>query len=190
MPFERTMYRFPNGHFREQLVSPDYGYLDRFTNPRTSRLYLYLIPISEPTRLRRPSFAVFCLNTKHSQTKQIHAKDKHYTKHKIQDIKYKNSESKEKCNLFLTTLREQARFSLKQTKIDGPLPHKKEIKIQVGGLLGLQRLIEQTDDKNISDIIALLKNTTSKYKSIENFPYDDIIQSIVNFEIRSKHKSR
>ena len=105
-------------------------------------------------------------------------------------VKCNNLESKEKCNLFLTTLREQARFSLKQTKIDGPLPHKKEIKIQVGGLLGLQNLIEQSENKNISNIIALLKNAISKYVSIENFPYEDIIQSVVNFEIRSKHKSK
>ncbi|MFV2059361.1 MAG: hypothetical protein ACC653_01685 [Gammaproteobacteria bacterium] len=105
-------------------------------------------------------------------------------------VKCNNLKSKENCKHFLITLREHARFSLKQTKIDGPLPHKKEIKIQIGGLLGLQRLIENSEDTNISNIIELLKNAITKYQSIENYPYDDIIQSVVNFEIRTKHKNK
>jgi hypothetical protein len=105
-------------------------------------------------------------------------------------VKCNNLESKKTCSLFLITLREQARFSLKQTKIDGPLPHKKEIKIQVGGLLGLQRLITNIYEINIPNVIELLKNANSKYQSIELYPYDDIIQSVVNFEIRTKHKSK
>ncbi len=105
-------------------------------------------------------------------------------------VKCNDLKSKKICTLFLTTLRAQARFSLKLTKIDGPLPHKKEIKIQVGGLLGLQRLIKNSDDNTISDIINLLKNANTEYQSIEQYPYDDIIQSVVNFEIRKKHKSK
>ncbi|MFV1984872.1 MAG: hypothetical protein ACC657_15100 [Thiohalomonadales bacterium] len=105
-------------------------------------------------------------------------------------VKCNNLESKKKCILFLTTLRNHARFSLKLTKIDGPLPHKKEIKIQVGGLLGLQSSIKYKDNKNIPNIIELLKNATSEYQSIEKYPYDNIIQSVVNFEIRTKHKSK
>jgi len=105
-------------------------------------------------------------------------------------VKCNNLKSKKKCVLFLTTLREHARFSLKLTKIDGPLPHKKEIKIQVGGLLGLQSSIKYIDDKNIPNIVELLKNATSEYQTIEKYPYDYIIQSVVNFEIRTKHKSK
>ncbi len=108
-------------------------------------------------------------------------------------VKCNNQESKEKCLLFLSTLRDHARFALKQTKIDGPLPHKKEIKIQVGGLLGLQNAIDLTnssDKRNIDNIIILLKNAINNFRSIEEYPYDDIIQSVVNFEIRSKHKSK
>jgi len=105
-------------------------------------------------------------------------------------VKCNNVEAKEHCLLFLSTLRNNARFALKQTKIDGPLPHKKEMKIQIGGLLGLQNTLQENDEKNISNIISLLKSAITKYDSIENYPYDDIIQSVVNFEIRSKHKSQ
>ncbi len=105
-------------------------------------------------------------------------------------VKCNNQESKEKCTTFLTLLREHARFALKQTKIDSPLPHKKEIKIQIGGLLGLQKATSNADEKNIANIIVLLKEAIAHYQSIEQYPYDDIIQSVVNFEIRSKHKSK
>lgn len=105
-------------------------------------------------------------------------------------VKCNNQESGKKCHLFLITLREHARFALKQTKVDAPLPHKKEIKIQVGGLLGLQSAVEKSEEKNIKNIILLLNSAITKYKSIEKYPYDDIIQSVVNFEIRSKHKSK
>ncbi|VAW91290.1 hypothetical protein MNBD_GAMMA22-2694 [hydrothermal vent metagenome] len=103
-------------------------------------------------------------------------------------VKCSNSKSKEKCILFLNLLREHARFALKQTKIDGPLPHKKEIKVQVGGLLGLQKASNNSDETNVASIILLLKEAIIRYQSIEQYPYDDIIQSVVNFEIRSKHK--
>ena len=103
-------------------------------------------------------------------------------------VKCNNQESKRKCTLFLTTLREHARFALKLTKIEGPLPHKKEIKIQVGGLLGLQSNLEDINKPNLPNIISILNSAVDKYQSIEKYPYEDIIQSVVNFEIRTKHK--
>jgi len=105
-------------------------------------------------------------------------------------VKCSNTISKEKCTLFLTTLREHARFILKLTKIDGPLPHKKEIKIQVGGLLGLQNSCGEINDINISNIIILINDAITQYQSIEQYPYANLVQSIVNFEIRTKHKSK
>jgi len=105
-------------------------------------------------------------------------------------VKCNNQESKQKCLSFLSLLRDHAKFALKQTKIDGPLPHKKEIKIQVGGLLGLQGAVGMPNEKTVSNIILLLKSALSHYQTIEKYPYDDIIQSVVNFEIRIKHKSK
>ena len=42
------------------------------------------------------------------------------------------------CIEFLNSMRSKARFALHLTSADGPLPHTKEIKVQTGGLLGLQ----------------------------------------------------
>jgi len=46
----------------------------------------------------------------------------------------------QQCVGFLNHLRKQTRFIFK-INIDGPLPHNKEIKVQNGGMLGMQQLL-------------------------------------------------
>ncbi|MGB5717314.1 MAG: hypothetical protein WBN81_09495, partial [Gammaproteobacteria bacterium] len=81
-----------------------------------------------------------------------------------------------------------ARFALHLTSADGPLPHAKEIKVQTGGLLGLQGLIkpERAADANVENAIGLIDAAIEKYGRIGNLPYDIIVQAIVKFEGRRK----
>ena len=85
-------------------------------------------------------------------------------------------------------MRSNARFALHLTSADGPLPHTKEIKVQTGGLLGLQGLIypHRAADINIENAIGLIDVAIEKYGSIETLPYDLLVQAIVKFEGRKK----
>ena len=85
-------------------------------------------------------------------------------------------------------MRSKARFALHLTSANGPLPHTKEIKVQTGGLLGLQGLIypHRVADTNIENAIGLINAAIEKYASLEKLPYDIIVQAIVKFEGRKK----
>ena len=93
-----------------------------------------------------------------------------------------------RCQSLLTALRNSAIFAMHLTRIDGALPHGKEVKVQNGGLLGLQLLLDpdyQTEH-GISDINQLLSQAIQRYQSIDAFPYDEIVKQIVRFEGRTR----
>jgi hypothetical protein len=46
------------------------------------------------------------------------------------------------------------------------MPHSVLVKIQFGGLLGLQRLVEPTSGAEVKDIDALLAHTLEKYPDL------------------------
>lgn len=92
------------------------------------------------------------------------------------------------CIELLNSMRHNARFALHLTSADSPLPHTKEIKVQTGGLLGLQGLVypHRAADTNIENAIGLINAAIEKYNSLETLPYDLIVQAIVKFEGRKK----
>jgi hypothetical protein len=96
------------------------------------------------------------------------------------------------CSTFLDSMRRNARFALHLTSANSPLPHAKEIKVQTGGLLGLQGLIhpELAGDSNVDNAIGLIDAAIEKYGSIDALPYDIIVQAIVKFEGRKKRARR
>ena len=75
---------------------------------------------------------------------------------------------------------------------DEPLPHAKEIKVQTGGLLGLKSIINDTDeqDQSIDNIFDLVQQAIKKYGALDSLPYDEIARKIVQFEGRSRRRSR
>jgi len=96
-----------------------------------------------------------------------------------------------RCSHLISLLRENARFALKITTLEGELPHAREIKVQSGGLLGLQQLLRPDPDKNsVADVAALASLGESTYGSLEQFPYQDIVKSIASFEGRRRPRSK
>jgi len=93
------------------------------------------------------------------------------------------------CRDFLELLRINAKFALKLTEIEGPLPHGKEIKVQNGSVIGLNKLFNP-DDENKPDIYLLLTQALSEYQKFDNLPLDQLMQSIVNFKARETRKDK
>ena len=94
------------------------------------------------------------------------------------------------CLDFLELLRKNALFALKITEVDGqPLPHGKEIKVQSGSIVGLQKLFSpESEDK--PDIYKLLEQALKEYQLFANLPLDQLMQSIVNFKARETRKDK
>ena len=96
------------------------------------------------------------------------------------------------CRELLDQMRSKARFALHLTSADAPLPHAREIKVQTGGLLGLQELLhpEMAGAENVENAIGLIDAALTRFGSLGNLPYDIMVQAIVKFEGRKKRPRR
>lgn len=96
-----------------------------------------------------------------------------------------------RCAHFLSSIRKQAMFVLKLTSMDNTmqLPHAKEIRVQVGSLLGLNELLQlQPGADQIADINDLLDKSTDKYRDINELPFSQLIPAIQKMEGRRSRR--
>lgn len=98
----------------------------------------------------------------------------------------------DRCKRFLQLLRENARFVLKLTEISKELPHAKEIKVQHGGLLGLQRILHPdfSSYDQVDNIAGLTSLGEKQFGSLEQLPYQEILKSIASFRGRRRPRSK
>lgn len=81
------------------------------------------------------------------------------------------------CVALRELLRRNSSFALKHPHIEGPLPHAQEMKVQCGGLLGLQQAVAPAD--GVNDVAGLVRAAQQEFGSLENLPYSKIVQSVV-----------
>ncbi len=93
-----------------------------------------------------------------------------------------------KCSKLLEKLREKSIFVLKLHDIDGPLPHNMEIRVQVGGVRGLAKLINVDIIDKVDNIHRVLDEVINKFGSLDSLPYSEIIQSIEQFQGRRRRQ--
>lgn len=91
------------------------------------------------------------------------------------------------CGALHALLRHNAMFTFKLIH-EGPLPHAKELKVQCGGLLGLQRVleVEAADQARVANVFGLVAAAQKKYGSLSELPYSEIVQSIAAYEGRRR----
>lgn len=107
-----------------------------------------------------------------------------------------SDEGQERCLHFLDVLREQARFALRNVQQDqnSRLPHGKAIRVQVGGMRGLHRVLNPGTELPdfIEDIDGMLQTAEETFQSLESLPFSDIMPEIAAYEVkrRSRRKDR
>ena len=99
-----------------------------------------------------------------------------------------NAEALAQCSALKKQLKHASAFVLKMTHPDDPLPHTKELKLQCGGLLGLEHLHESPEVLAVENIYATVCAAVNEYGSIAKLPYPTIIQSIRAYEPRQRRK--
>jgi len=94
----------------------------------------------------------------------------------------------ELCRALLDQLRSNARFALHLTRVEGPLPHSKEIRVQNGGLFGLQKVVdpEAGDLGRIPNIYGVAVKAVTRYGGLDRLPYPQIMQSILAYQGRRR----
>jgi hypothetical protein len=94
----------------------------------------------------------------------------------------------ETCATLLTMMRQNASFALQMTNVPGPLPHAKEVKVQIGGMQGIQSMLypDKQNLENVEDIYALTNEAIKKFDRLELLSYTEIVKSIVKFQGRQR----
>ena len=98
-------------------------------------------------------------------------------KHNIAErevIACSNTEAHQRCIAFRDSLRHNFTFALGRSHIDGPLPHAQEMRMQCGGLRGLQ--FAQDGNDEVRDVAALLEMALQKFGELADFPYEQIVR--------------
>jgi hypothetical protein len=71
------------------------------------------------------------------------------------------------------------------------MPHSVEVKIQYGGLLGLQRIISSTEEQTsaIGDIDLLVSSATGRFSSLDDIPYTELRDDMTGYRLpRRRHR--
>jgi hypothetical protein len=89
------------------------------------------------------------------------------------------------CTQLLQILRENSRFSLKLKTVGSALAHNMDIRVQAGGLQGLQHVVAG-EPGSISDIRGLIKRALLRFGDLKDLPYTRIIQSVASFQGRKR----
>lgn len=95
----------------------------------------------------------------------------------------------DRCADFLHLLRENARFAVGVAAVGGAMAHGKEMKLQCGGLRGLQRALLAVEG-NVDDIHGLLDRGQAQFGSLDALPYAAIIQGVAEFKNRRRSRHR
>lgn len=90
-----------------------------------------------------------------------------------------------RCNDWLKVLRQKAQFSLHIADQTSVLPHSKEMKVQVGGILGLYKLLELEPCEDVQlDIFRALEACSGRISSFDDMPFEEIIREVAHFRLR------
>ena len=82
---------------------------------------------------------------------------------------------------------ERARFALRVTDTSANLPFGKEMKVMVGGLIGLQgQLVTGAGSGQVDNIHALIQQAQARYGSLEALPYQELVKAITAFQPRRR----
>jgi len=80
----------------------------------------------------------------------------------------------ERCIALRDLLRHNFTFALGKLHIDGPLPHAQEMRMQCGGLKGIQFLLDGNDE--VHDVAELLTISEQRYGELADLPYSQLVQ--------------
>ena len=94
----------------------------------------------------------------------------------------------QRCAELISELRDNARFVFQRTELKQVLAHTEEIKIQNGGLIGLQSQVYEDSKQEIDDIYELITTAEEKFKNLANFPYSQLMKDISSYQLRARRR--
>ncbi|MDH5436726.1 MAG: hypothetical protein OEX83_08195 [Gammaproteobacteria bacterium] len=112
----------------------------------------------------------------------------HSTRYLIAEREYAGCASetaRTNCDFLFESFKENSRFVLKLTSTSEEIPHGKQMRIQIGGLQGLQKLVQEnpSEDK-VDNVHVCVQTAYEKYGSLRDIPFNEIVKSITGWKGR------
>lgn len=92
------------------------------------------------------------------------------------------------CGTLYGLLRANSAFALHLKRVEGPLTHGVAMKIQCGGLMGLQRVVDP--EAPAPDVHRLVVAGRERFGAIEDFPFSEIVQGVAAWTGRRRRPPR
>jgi hypothetical protein len=90
------------------------------------------------------------------------------------------------CGQLAALLREKSAFALRLTSTQRILPHAMIMKIQCGGLQGLQLALDSKTA--IADVRRLVLKSRERFGELAALPFSEIVKGVAAFQLRKRHK--
>jgi len=91
------------------------------------------------------------------------------------------------CGQLSGLLREKSAFALRLTNTQRILPHAMVMKIQCGGLQGLQQVLDA--EAPAPDVRRLVLLAREKFGELAALPFSEIVKGVAAFQLRKRHKT-
>jgi len=99
-----------------------------------------------------------------------------------------SEEGQTRCLDALSILRDHATFALRELK-EGKLPHGKAMRVQIGGMRGLNKLLNG-DETQVPDVDGILRAAITRWGSLEQLPFSEIMPSIAAYKGKTRARRR
>ena len=96
-------------------------------------------------------------------------------------------EARIQCQTLYDAFIEKARFALHKIG-DSPLTHAESIKVQVGGISGVQEIL--SDESPLPQVGQLTMKLFLAYPDLQGLPVETIVRSIVHCKVRQRRNSK
>lgn len=100
----------------------------------------------------------------------------------------RSQERQARCLRWLELLREQARFALRTEERRRLLPHGKAIRLQVGGMRGLQLLLKPGEPApaTVTDVDGTLARAEDQFGSLATIPFSEVMREVAAYRMRKR----
>jgi len=106
-------------------------------------------------------------------------------------IRCAEAEAQSICAQLLRLLVENGAFALRQTGAPAALPHAKALRIQCGGLRGLQKALDPYEESpRINNIFGLVKRALVRYKDLPSLPFTEIVREVSTYSARRSRNAK
>lgn len=90
------------------------------------------------------------------------------------------------CATLAALLRERSTFALRLPRPGTPLPHVKIMRVQCGGLAGLQQALGADE----GEVHQMVQEAQSRWGSLLDAPWDEIVRAVVAWQPRARRGLR